>query len=80
MVPGGGVEPPRAGARRILSPLRLPVPPSRLGKTFASLNQFWVFAPIEITQAGCRRPLCPATRPLLARAQPQYPPGRRSGR
>jgi hypothetical protein len=29
MVPGGGVEPPRAEARRILSPLRLPVPPSR---------------------------------------------------
>jgi hypothetical protein len=31
MVPGGGVEPPRAEARRILSPLRLPVPPSRRG-------------------------------------------------
>ena len=29
VVPGGGVEPPRAEARRILSPLRLPVPPSR---------------------------------------------------
>jgi hypothetical protein len=29
LVPGGGVEPPRAEARRILSPLRLPVPPSR---------------------------------------------------
>ncbi len=31
MVPGGGIEPPRAEARRILSPLRLPVPPSRQG-------------------------------------------------
>ena len=31
LVPGGGVEPPRAEARRILSPLRLPVPPSRHG-------------------------------------------------
>jgi hypothetical protein len=30
MVPGGGVEPPRPCGRRILSPLRLPVPPSRL--------------------------------------------------
>ena len=30
LVPGGGIEPPRAEARRILSPLRLPVPPSRL--------------------------------------------------
>src|ERR1039457_2669412 len=29
LVPGGGVEPPRAEARRILSPLRLTVPPSR---------------------------------------------------
>jgi hypothetical protein len=29
LVPGGGIEPPRAEARRILSPLRLPVPPSR---------------------------------------------------
>ena len=31
LVPGGGIEPPRAEARRILSPLRLPVPPSRPG-------------------------------------------------
>jgi hypothetical protein len=30
LVPGGGVEPPRTEVRRILSPLRLPVPPSRL--------------------------------------------------
>ncbi len=30
LVPGGGVEPPRPCGRRILSPLRLPVPPSRL--------------------------------------------------
>src|SRR5277367_983595 len=29
LVPGGGVEPPRPCGRRILSPLRLPVPPSR---------------------------------------------------
>jgi hypothetical protein len=32
LVPGGGVEPPRGCPRRILSPLRLPVPPSRLGR------------------------------------------------
>ena len=30
LVPGGGVEPPWSCLRRILSPLRLPVPPSRL--------------------------------------------------
>jgi hypothetical protein len=29
IMPGGGVEPPRPDGRRILSPLRLPVPPSR---------------------------------------------------
>ena len=28
-VPRGGLEPPRAEARRILSPVRLPIPPSR---------------------------------------------------
>jgi hypothetical protein len=32
LVPGGGVEPPRPEGRRILSPLRLPVPPSRLSE------------------------------------------------
>src|ERR1700733_15791908 len=30
VVPGGGIEPPWNCFRRILSPLRLPVPPSRL--------------------------------------------------
>jgi hypothetical protein len=29
VVPGGGIEPPWSCLRRILSPLRLPVPPSR---------------------------------------------------
>ncbi len=30
VVPGGGLEPPQCCHRRILSPLRLPIPPSRL--------------------------------------------------
>src|ERR1700693_3966914 len=30
LVPGGGIEPPRYRYRRILSPVRLPIPPSRL--------------------------------------------------
>ena len=30
LVPRGGIEPPRCFHRRILSPLRLPIPPSRL--------------------------------------------------
>ncbi len=29
LVPGGGLEPPHHRWRRILSPLRLPIPPSR---------------------------------------------------
>src|SRR5438132_15951 len=40
MVPGGGVEPPRPEGRRILSPLRLPVPPSRLGWVTALNSEF----------------------------------------
>src|ERR671939_329516 len=39
VVPGGGIEPPRAEARRILSPLRLPVPPSRLKEGMLRLAQ-----------------------------------------
>src|SRR6266550_8998660 len=40
MVPGGGVEPPRPCDRRILSPLRLPVPPSRLYKLTRATSAF----------------------------------------
>ena len=39
LVPGGGVEPPRSEDRRILSPLRLPVPPSRLDSLATMLQQ-----------------------------------------
>src|SRR5581483_922327 len=39
LVPGGGVEPPRPEGRRILSPLRLPVPPSRLLRGIHRLAQ-----------------------------------------
>lgn len=36
MVPGGGIEPPQAfWALRILSPLRLPISPSRLAAYFS---------------------------------------------
>jgi hypothetical protein len=43
LVPGGGVEPPRPCDRRILSPLRLPVPPSRPGLERAPKvsHRFW---------------------------------------
>jgi hypothetical protein len=30
LVPGGGLEPPRPYGQRILSPLRLPIPPPGL--------------------------------------------------
>jgi hypothetical protein len=45
MVPGGGVEPPRAEARRILSPLRLPVPPSRLRMEAIDFKGYLVLFP-----------------------------------
>ena len=37
-MPGGGVEPPRPCDRRILSPLRLPVPPSRRISILSALS------------------------------------------
>jgi hypothetical protein len=42
-VPGGGLEPPRAEARRILSPLRLPVPPSRLCLQVPDFTAYFTF-------------------------------------
>ena len=57
LVPGGGIEPPRAEARRILSPLRLPVPPSRhfvegIDST-ANFAAFWFVAiPIDRCETG----------------------------
>ena len=49
-MPGGGVEPPRPEGRRILSPLRLPVPPSRLGKVFLLYGTLPI---VKTCQAGC---------------------------
>ena len=43
-MPGGGIEPPRAEARRILSPLRLPVPPSRRRKEYVKITHRLVYA------------------------------------
>ena len=40
LVPGGGLEPPHCFQRRILNPLRLPIPPSRLveGRHYSELS------------------------------------------
>src|SRR5580704_9448909 len=54
LVPGGGVEPPRGCPRRILSPLRLPVPPSRL---FERSRSTQATAPSETLEFGSRRRL-----------------------
>ncbi len=44
LVPGAGIEPARANlAHRILSPMRLPVPPSRHLNTVNHSNQFPLF-------------------------------------
>jgi hypothetical protein len=46
LVPGGGVEPPRPEGRRILSPLRLPVPPSRLRWRLSEIYSLVHFAQV----------------------------------
>jgi hypothetical protein len=53
LVPGGGVEPPRPEGRRILSPLRLPVPPSRLegGSNKVSIFSRPILQPITAKNA-----------------------------
>ena len=50
LVPGGGVEPPRPEGRRILSPLRLPVPPSRRSEGFSIVRQ--LFSIMKLGYAG----------------------------
>ena len=60
MVPGTGIEPARAEARRILSPLRLPVPPSRHSEAFllyGSVDQFEHYNPAKnLMPAMCSQP------------------------
>jgi hypothetical protein len=53
MVPGGGVEPPRAEARRILSPLRLPVPPSRLFVEVLDFTDYLALYSLTIQNNEC---------------------------
>jgi hypothetical protein len=52
-VPGGGVEPPRGCPRRILSPLRLPVPPSRLCHTGHSSKARSAAAAVDSATSRC---------------------------
>ena len=53
MVPGGGIEPPRAEARRILSPLRLPVPPSRHFVEMLDFTAYFTFYVFFIQDGDC---------------------------
>ena len=62
MVPGGGIEPPWSCLRRILSPLRLPVPPSRLVSPgtavgLAGLRRRWWLA-CDVSSLAWSRPGC----------------------
>src|ERR1700722_6844444 len=56
LVPGGGVEPPRGCPRRILSPLRLPVPPSRLSSRFLSFKAYRVGVFVLVSCTALRKP------------------------
>ena len=53
MVPGGGVEPPRPEGRRILSPLRLPVPPSRHFVEVLDSTAYFTFYVFFIQDSDC---------------------------
>ena len=53
MVPGGGVEPPRPEGRRILSPLRLPVPPSRHFVEVLDFSAYFTFFVFFILDNDC---------------------------
>jgi hypothetical protein len=52
-VPGGGVEPPRPEGRRILSPLRLPVPPSRHFVEVLDFTAYFTFSVFFIQDNDC---------------------------
>jgi hypothetical protein len=56
LVPGGGVEPPRGCPRRILSPLRLPVPPSRLISRFLSFKPYRGAVFVLVSCTALRKP------------------------
>src|SRR5260370_25362503 len=53
LVPGGGVEPPRPEGRRILSPLRLPVPPSRLRMEVLDFTYYFTLCSFVIQNNEC---------------------------
>ena len=53
LVPGGGVEPPRPEGRRILSPLRLPVPPSRHFVEVLDFSAYFTFFVFFILDNDC---------------------------
>src|SRR5579864_2333282 len=53
LVPGGGVEPPRPEGRRILSPLRLPVPPSRHFVEALDFTAYFTFSVFFIQDNDC---------------------------
>jgi hypothetical protein len=53
LVPGRGVEPRRAEARRILSPLRLPVPPSRHFVEMLDSTAYFTFYVFAVYASEC---------------------------
>src|ERR1700761_569792 len=70
MVPGGGVDPPRGCPRRILSPLRLPVPPSRLGfHAFADVASSFRLNGAMLAKCGLVAGLCQRLSPLVSHSR-----------
>jgi hypothetical protein len=71
LVPGGGVEPPRGCPRRILSPLRLPVPPSR---RFSYSNKLFGHRLHGLSVTRAPHSAGPARRAARRSPQPSSPP------
>ena len=55
MVPGAGIEPARPQSRRILSPLRLPVPPPGQGQVILGCDTHREIELPELVRAGAAK-------------------------
>ena len=72
LVPRGGIEPPRCFHRRILSPLRLPIPPSRLWLAAAEPEEALIIADSRVANkqtgahSAARSPSTPLHQPAHA--------------
>lgn len=65
-VPGEGIEPSRAEAHGFLRPARLPIPPSRPGRTSVPARALLTGVCVVVMAVACSRPAAPPERPRIA--------------